>query len=159
MMVKDGTRHVQNDVSTLRSSSDECVRVACMQAIHTDWRRKVLETACIQYRQSVCSLNDVRLWCALSEREPKRPGSSLQGAKSVACLSNSSLFFWVVHPGSSIAWMLRSLREWLALVKWAATGFSVRLCNMSFLCPFRRIWRGLRVSPTYCLWHFLHSIR
>ena len=34
MMVKDGKRHVQHDVSTLRSSSDECVCVACMQAIY-----------------------------------------------------------------------------------------------------------------------------
>ena len=34
--VNDGTKHVQHNVSTLRSSSDECVRVACMQAIYTD---------------------------------------------------------------------------------------------------------------------------
>ena len=43
--------------------------------------------------------------------------------------------------------------------KMSSYRFSVRLCKMSFRCPFRWMWRGFCVSPTYCLWHFLHSIR
>ena len=30
---------------------------------------------------------------------------------------------------------------------------------MSERCPFRRIWRGFWVSPTYCKWQRVHSIR
>ena len=91
------------------------VCVCGMHAIYIDSRRKVLEGTCIQYRQSVWSLDGVRLWCPLSwcTSPAKRLDSSLQGAKSVACLSNSSLlFFWVGHHGSSCIQLLECWGHW-----------------------------------------------
>ena len=55
--------------------------------------------------------------------------------------------------------ILRLSREWPGLLKWPATGFSVRVCVMSFRSPLRWMWRGFCVSPTYCFRHFLHSIK
>ena len=48
---------------------------------------------------------------------------------------------------------------WFGELKWSATGLSTYLCLMSHWWPFRRIWRGFWVSPTYWMLQSVHWIR
>ena len=53
----------------------------------------------------------------------------------------------------------RSPMECPGRLKWAATGFSIFLVLTSDLWPLKQMFKAFPVSPTYCLLHFLHTIR
>ena len=67
-------------------------------------------------------------------------------------VQRSKLLYPVALPSSSQAFAktshdfkdcdLRSSREWTGLLKWPATGFSVRLCVMSFRCTLKQSGGG-----------------
>ena len=74
----------------------------------------------------------------------------------------SRFFLWITSSVNSlsITHTDRSDSEWLALLKWAATGDSSILSwEMSNRWSFIILWSGCPDSPTYWRPHLLHFIR